>query len=123
LFRGTRIRSGSGCGNGHGSSGTPYRNKSNSTGYYSPADWSRLSFEERDKIRKDHDNKGEPGGTTKCTIGDISVEHVTAIIGAIQKHNAETDTAESTTPKTSNNKAGNAFGGKEGAKKQRTGGE
>jgi hypothetical protein len=73
--------------------------------------------------RQDRDKKGEPGGTNKCTIGDISVEQVTAIIGAIQQHKAATDAAESTTPKTSNNQAGNAFGGKEGAKKQRAGGE
>jgi hypothetical protein len=101
----------------------PYRIKSNSAGYYSPADWSKLSFEERDKIRKDCDKKGEPGGTNKRTIGDISVEQVTVIIGAIQQHNAAADTAESTTPITSNNQAGNAFGGREGAKKQRAGGE
>jgi hypothetical protein len=114
---------GNGRGNGRGSGGTPYRHKSNSTGYYSPADWSKLSFEERDKIRKDRDKKGEPGGTNKRTIGDISVEQVTAIIGAMQQHNAVADTADSSTPKTSNNQAGNAFGGKESAKKQRLPGE
>jgi hypothetical protein len=102
---------------------TPYRNKFNSTGDYSPADWSKLSFEERNTIHKDRDKKGEPGGTNKRTIGDISVEQVTTIMGAIQQHNAATDTAESITPKTSNSQAGNAFDGKEGAKKQSAGGE
>jgi hypothetical protein len=41
----------------------------------------------------------------------------------MQQHNAAADTAKSTTPKTSSNQAGNVFGGKEGAKKQRAGGE
>jgi hypothetical protein len=112
-----------GNGRGIGRGSESYRNKSNSTGYYSPADWSKLSFEERNKICKDRNKKGKPGGTNKRTIGDISVEQVTAIIGAIQQHNAAADTAESSAPKTSNNQAGNAFGGKEGAKKWHAGGE
>jgi hypothetical protein len=55
-FSNNRGRGGCGSarGNGRGSGRTSYGNKSNPTGYYdSPADWSKLSFEERNKIRKD----------------------------------------------------------------------
>lgn len=118
--RGGRLSGGRGRGYGRGN-GTPnYKPKSgpNTSGYYSPADWSKLSFEERDKIRKDRDKKGEQGGT-KRSIGDISVEQVTAIIGAMQKVPTTvtfSDESSATPPST---QAGNAFGGKEGAKKKR----
>ena len=88
------------------------------SGYYSPADWNKLSFEERDKIRKDRDSKGEQGGT-KRNISDISVDQVTAIISALQKGTTSTDDDTRTTPP--NNQAGNAFGGKEGARKRKNG--
>lgn len=86
------------------------------TTYYSPAEWNKLSFEERDKIRKARDKKGEQGGTkdAKRSIGDLSVEQFQAIIGAISKE-PSTAESEAETPKTNN--AGNAFGGKEGAKR------
>jgi hypothetical protein len=81
-----------------------------------------LSYEERDKIRKEHDKKGEQGGT-KRTIGDISAEHVTAIIGAMQQAPSVASTKESaTTHETAtSNQAGNAFGGKASTKKMRPG--
>jgi hypothetical protein len=79
-----------------------------------------LSYEERDKIRKERDKKGEQGGT-KRSIGDISVEHVTAIIGAMQQVPSVVSTEDSITANetTTSNQAGNAFGGKASAKKMR----
>jgi hypothetical protein len=46
---------------------TPQRNsrRGPTTGYYSPADWSKLSFKERDQIRKDCDEQGKQGGTKR----------------------------------------------------------
>ena len=55
--------------------------------------WNKLSFEECDKIQKEHDKKGKPSGT-KCIIGDISIEQVTAIIGAMQQAQLVTPTKE-----------------------------
>ena len=82
------------------------------------AEWNKLSFEERDKIHKECDKKGEPSGT-KRVIGDISVEHVTAIIGALQQAQSVSPTEE--TQLTSNTtQAGNSFGGKANVKKSRT---
>ena len=48
----------------------------NASGFYPMVEWNKLSFEECDKIQKEHDKKGEPG-RTKHIIGDISIEHVT----------------------------------------------
>ena len=80
--------------------------------------WNKLSFEERDKIHKEHDMKGEPGGT-KHLIGDISVEQVTAIIGAMQQAQSASPTEE--TELTSNTtQVGNSFGRKVNVKKSRT---
>jgi hypothetical protein len=59
--RGGHHSGGRGRGYGHGN-GTPNnkpKSGSNTTGYYSPAEWSKLSFEERDKICKDSNKKGE----------------------------------------------------------------
>jgi hypothetical protein len=109
-------RSGRGNNSGRSNYNTKDKSKSNASGYYSPAEWNKLSFEERDKIRKERDKKGEQGGT-KRTVGDISVEHVTAIIGAMQQSQATETTDDTET--TSNTQAGNAFGGKANAKKTR----
>ena len=108
---------GCGCGRGNNSNNS---NKAtpNASRFYPMAEWNKLSFEERDKIRKERDKKGEPGGT-KRIIGDISVEHVTAIIGAMQQAQSTIPTEE--TELTSNtNQAGNSFGGKASVKKSRT---
>jgi hypothetical protein len=109
---------GRGYGRGYGTPNT--KSKPNGSGYYSPADWNKLSYEERDKIRKERDKKGEQGGT-KRTIDDISVEHVTAIIGAMQQVPSIVITKDSvaTNETTPSNQAGNAFGGKARAKKMR----
>jgi hypothetical protein len=119
--RGGRGRGGRGRGGrfgrgGRGSSGKSKDSASN-TNYYSPAEWNKLSFEERDKIRKERDKKGEQGGS-KRSIGDLSVEQFTAaIISAVKSDQATNTTTESTDTSTSGNNAGNAFGGKEGAKR------
>ena len=57
------------------------------------AEWNKLSFKEHDKIHKECDKKGEPGGT-KPIIGDISIEHVTAIISAMQQAQSASPTEE-----------------------------
>lgn len=106
-----------GRGAGRGSSGAKGKDGGTNTNYYSPADWNKLSFEERDKIRKERDKKGEQGGS-KRSIGDLSVEQFTAaIISAVKNDQASTPAEPSTDSNTSGNNAGNAFGGKEGAKR------
>jgi hypothetical protein len=104
-----------GCG-GHGSSGDKGSKGGFNTSYYLPAEWNKLSFEECDKIHKKHDKKGEQGGS-KQSIGDLSVEQFTAIISAVKSDQATVATADSTDMNTSGNNAGNAFGGKEAAKR------
>jgi hypothetical protein len=102
---------------GRGGGRGTFDRKAVSTNYYSPAEWNKLSFEERDKIRKERDKKGEQGGT-KRSIGDLSVEQFTAIISAAKSDQA-TNNNESTEANTTTqgNNAGNAFGGKEAAKR------
>ena len=124
---------GRGCGGGRGGGGrfggrgnprgrgTPngYKGKGASTSYYTPAEWNKLSFEDRDKIRKERDKKGEQGGTanTKRAVGDMSVEQFTAIINAVHQDAPTVITMDSTDSSNSGNNAGNAFGGKESAKR------
>jgi hypothetical protein len=68
------------------------------------ADWSKLSFKERDQIRKDHDKQGG----TKCSVAQVSF--------------ATDDTSELT--HNTNSPAGNTFGGKQStAKKAKGSGE
>jgi hypothetical protein len=110
-------RGGRGRGRGRGNTNNSNKATPNASGFYPTAEWNKLSFEERDKIRKERDKKGEPGGT-KRVIGDISVEHVTAIIGAMQQAQSAIPTEE--TELTSNTtQAGNSFGGKASVKKSR----
>ena len=82
------------------------------------AEWNKLSFKEHDKICKECDKKGEPG-RTKHIIGDISIEHVTAIISAMQQAQSASPTEE--TELTSNTtQAGNSLGRKANVKKSHT---
>ena len=107
-----RGRGGRGSQSASGNSGT--------TGYFTPAEWNKLSYEERDKIRKERDKKGEPGGSNKRAISEMTTQQLTtAIISSIQKASAAETGGTDVTPKTSNN-AGNAFGGREGAKRSKT---
>ena len=83
--------------------------------------WNGINFllksRTRYKIWKEHDKKGEPG-RTKCIIGDISIEHVTAIISAMQQVQLASPTEE--TELTSNTtQVGNSFGSKANVKKSR----
>ena len=118
----------SGCaGHGHGCGGHSSSNNSNSqvkpnaSGYYPPAEWNKLSFEEHDKIHKERKEKSDQSGAAKRNLGEISIEQVTAIIGAMQQaQSSNEDTSNdtnNTTPKHTN--TGNAFGGKANAKKSR----
>ncbi|KAI2496262.1 hypothetical protein MHU86_18266 [Fragilaria crotonensis] len=117
--RGRRGYQGRGPGRGR-TSGRGGRGGEKSTTYYSPAEWEKLSFEERDKIRKERDRKGEQGGS-KRSISEMTTKQLTtAIISSIQKATASDDSSISTTPSTpkkSNTQAGNSFGGKESAKR------
>ena len=105
----------------NGCGGRSSQDNNTSTGYYSTADWEKLFFDERDKIYKECNEKGEQGGS-KRTISELTTKELTtAIITSIQKANAE-DGTDDTPPKKSNtNQAGNAFGGnKESAKRSKT---
>ena len=65
--------------------------------------------------------KLDQSGTPKRNLGEISVEHVTAIIGAMQQaqpsNEDTTNNAEDTTPKHTN--TSNTLGGKANSKKVR----
>ena len=77
------------------------------------AKWEKLSFHERDKIRKEErDRKGEQGGSKK-TISELTTKQLmTTITSSIQKANAD-DGAEDTPKKSNTCQAGNAFGVRE----------
>ena len=113
-------------GHGHGCGHSSSNNlntqvKPNASGYYSPADWNKLSFEERDKIHKECKEKSDQSGANKHNLGKISVKHVTATIGAMQQAQSSNDDApndtDDPTPKHTN--TGNTFGGKANTKKSR----
>lgn len=116
--RGGRGYQGRGGGRGRGGRGGKGGSVSKTT-YYSAAEWEKLSFEERDKIRKERDNKGEQGGT-KRSISEVSStmstkQLTTAIISSLKAVSMENDAATeaSTPPK----QAGNCFGGKDSVKR------
>jgi hypothetical protein len=118
--RSGRGRAGRGRGGyaGRGSYGEKSGKSALNTKYYSPSEWDKLSFEQRDKIRKERDKRGEQGGS-KRSIGDLSVEQFTAIISAVNSDHLKVATTE-TTDHNSSGSAGNAFGGKEAAKRARS---
>jgi hypothetical protein len=112
-----------GRGNGRGNSGRGRGGKGGrgdrieKTSYYSPAEWEKLSFEERDRIRKERDKKGEPGGM-KRSISEMTTKQLTtALISSIQKANAIEEVKEDTTSKKASSNAGDSFGGRESAKR------
>ena len=80
-----------------------------------------MSYEERDKIRKERDKKGEQGGT-KRNISELTTKQLTtAIISSIQKAVMADDSKDDdTASKKTNNQAGNSFGGKESVKRTKT---
>lgn len=116
--RGYQGRGGRGRGRGGGRGGRSGGNRT--TNYYPPAEWEKLSYEERAKVRTERDKKGEQGGT-KRNVSELTTKQLTtAIISSLQKASEETKGADDATTKTSN-QAGNAFGGRESAKRNKTG--
>jgi hypothetical protein len=119
--RGYQGRGGRGAGRGRGRGYSGRGGSDKNTNYYSPAEWEKLSFEDRDKIRKERDKRGEQGGT-KRNISELTTKQLTtAIISSLQKAAADEskDKDDDSTQKKSN-QAGNAFGGKESAKRNKT---
>jgi hypothetical protein len=112
---------GQGRGNhGRGRGGRGGRGGNEKTTYYSPAEWEKLSFEERDRIRKERDKKGEPGGT-KRSISEMTTKQLTtALISSLQKASATDESKDADTPKKSSANAGNSFGGRESVKRAKT---
>ena len=110
-----------GCGGCSSSNNLNTQIKPNASGYYSPADMNKLLFEECDEICKEHKEKLDQSEANKCNLGEISIEHVTAIIGAMQQaQSSNEDTpkdTDNTMPKHTN--TGNAFRGKANTKKSR----
>jgi hypothetical protein len=90
------------------------------TTYYSQAEWDKLSNDERNRICKESDKKGEQD-RTKLSVSKLTTKHlVTAIISSIQKATScGSEEQEDTTSKKSTN-AGNLFGGKESVKQSKT---
>ena len=78
-----------------------------------------MSYEERDKIRKERDKKGEQGGT-KRSISELTTKQLTTAIISSIKQATETTTKEETSPGKPNTQAGNSFGGKESAKRSKS---
>ena len=91
------------------------------TAYYSPAEWEKLSFDDRDRIRKERDKKGEPGGSNKRGIADMTTKQLaTAIISSIKAASLTSDESVSDISSAISKRstqAGNSFGGKESAKR------
>ena len=75
----------------------------------------QIIFEEHDKICKEHDKKGEQGGT-KQSVGNLLVEQFAVMISLVQQDTATATTTDSTDTSNSGNNARNAFGRKKGAK-------
>ena len=123
--RGRGGRGGRSGGTGRGGrGGRTGKNENYKTAYYSKEEWEKLSYEERDKIRKERDRKGEQGGT-KRSIAEMSTKQLTtAIISSIKAATADaemtTSENDTSTPKKSD-QAGNAFGGKESVKRVKSG--
>ena len=112
-------RGGRAGGRGRGGRGGRGGYEKTNTGYYSAAEWEKLSYEDRDKIRKERDKKGEQGGS-KRNISELTTKQLTtALISSLQKVNESEDHSDKTEAPKQSNQAGNAFGGREGAKRQK----
>ncbi len=84
--------------------------KASNTGYYSAAEWEKLSYEERDKICKERDKKGEQGGTKQSILELTTKQLTTAIISSIQKAVLADDSKDAdTASKKNNNQAAGIF--------------
>ena len=116
--RGGRGGSSSGRGRGGGRGGQG--NGKVATTYYSPTEWDKLSYEERDRIRKERDKKGEQGGSKKRNLSEYK-QLTNAIISSIQKvADGKADDTKEDTPKANNQSADrSAFGGRDSAKRNK----
>ncbi len=107
-------------GRGRGGRGGRGSGKAN-TGYHTPAEWEKLSFEERDKIRRERDRMGGQGGSKRSISEMTTKQPMTEIIISIQKSSEKTlekeDSGGNETPKKPNMQGDNAFGGRESAKR------
>jgi hypothetical protein len=84
-------RGGRAGGRGRGGCGGRGGYEKTNTGYYSAAEWEKLSYEDRDKIRKERDKKGEQGGS-KRNISELTTKQLTtALISSLQKVNESED--------------------------------
>lgn len=118
---GGRFNRGTGRG-GRGGRGRGRSTKPRYNDYLPKSEWDKLSSEERENIRKARDNKGQ-SDATKRSIGDISVEQLSTIIGAMQSMASVAPPATAIseiTIETPDQQAGNAFGGKEGVAKKKS---
>ena len=80
-----------GRGSGRGGRGGRGSYDKANTVYYSAAEWEKLSYEDRDKIRKERDKKREQGGS-KRNISELSTKQLTtASISSLQKVSASND--------------------------------
>ncbi len=112
---------GHGRGNyGRGRGGRGGRGSNEKTTYFSPAEWEKLSHEERDRIRKECDKKGEPGGTKRSINKMTTKQLTTALISSLQKTSATEEHKDADTPKKSNANACNSFGGRESVKRAKS---
>jgi hypothetical protein len=93
-----------------------YRNKV--TQYYSPAEWDKLSEDEKEKIRKERMKKQEQGGSKRIVAKMTTKQLTTNIISSINKAKVNID-SDDDSPKKNNSQAGNSFGGKESAKRSK----
>ena len=109
---------GGGCGRG----GRGDRGENQKTTFYSKEESEKLSYEERDRIRKERDRKGEQGGT-KRNISEMSTKQLTTtLLSSLKAAAADEskdcgDSADSASKKP--DQAGNAFGGRESAKRSK----
>ncbi len=103
---------------GRGRGGRGGHEKS-SSGYYSAAEWEKLSYTDCDKICKERDKRGEQGGS-KRFISELTAKQLTTtLISLLQKINELEEPAEKSEASRQLNQAGNAFCGREGAKRQK----
>lgn len=111
--RGGRSRGG---GRGRGGRGRGGRSHNTRTGYRKQEDWDKLSFAERDAIRKERENKPSGGNRDKSATvyNKRSIKEIEARISALEKVGSSEDEAEKSNPS-----SGTAFGGKSEAKKKR----
>ncbi len=104
---------------GRGGRGGRGGHEKSSTGYYCATEWEKLSYKERDKICKERDKRGEQGGS-KQSLSELTTKQLTtALISSLQKINESEESAERSEAAKQLNQAGNAFGGREGAKQHK----